>query len=81
MKLDVLPANLTKQIEGKHITYEKLANFCKMFKTDIMCNQMNGGGQLCSNAMSALAMIQLLWNELEDLKQEKDDLDNSLEHR
>ena len=81
MKLDILPANLAKQIEGKHITYEKLDNFCKTFKTDILCNHMNGGGQMCSNAMSALALIQLLWNELEDLKQEKDDLDNSLEHR
>ena len=68
MKLDVLPANLAKQIEGKHITYEKLDSFCKTFKTDIMCNQMNGGGQLCSNAISALALIQMLWNELEDLK-------------
>ena len=71
MKLDILPEKLAKQVEGKHIT----------FKTDILCNQMNGGGQMCSNAMSALALIQMLWNELEDLKQEKDDLDNALEHR
>lgn len=68
MKLDVLPASLAKQIEGKRITYEKLDNFCKAFKTDILCNQMNGGGQLCRNAMSALALIQMLWNELEDAK-------------
>lgn len=67
MKLDILPEKLAKQIEGKHITYEKLDSFCKAFKTDILCNQMNGG-QLCRNAMTALALVQMLWNELEDVK-------------
>ena len=68
MKLDILPASLAKKVEGKHITYEKLKAFCGMFKSDILCNRMNGGGQMCSNAMSALALIQMLWNELEDAK-------------
>lgn len=81
MKLVILPENLAKQVEGKHITYEKLDNFCKTFKTDILCNQMNGGGQMCRNAMSALALIQMLWNELEEVKRERDDLSNALEHR
>ena len=75
MKLDVLPEKLAKQVEGKHITYEKLDSFCKTLKTDIMCNQMNGGGQLCSNAMSALALIQILWNELEEVKAKLDNVE------
>lgn len=69
MKLDILPEKLAKQVEGKHITYEKLDGFCKAFKSDILCNQMHGGGQLCRNAMSALALIQMLWNDLEDAKE------------
>lgn len=81
MKLDVLPASLAKKVEGKHITYEKLKAFCGMFKSDIACNDMQGGSDLGTHAKTALMAIQMLWNELEEVKRERDDLSNALEHR
>lgn len=68
MKLDILPEKLAKQVEGKHITYEKLKAFCGMFKSDIACNDMQGGSDLGTHAKTALMAIQMLWNELEEVK-------------
>lgn len=68
MKLDILPKKLAEQIEGKHVTYEKLKAFCGMFRSDIACNDMQGGSDLGTHAKTALMAIQMLWNELEEVK-------------
>ena len=68
MKLDILPKELAEQVEGKHVTYEKLKAFCGRFKLDIACNDMQGGSDLGTHAKTALVAIQMLWNELEEVK-------------
>lgn len=74
MKLDILPAAISAELDGKHVKYEKLKAFCKTLMSDITCNDMAGGSDLGSHAKSALMAIQMLWNELEEVKAERDDL-------
>ena len=74
MKLDVLPAAISAELDGKHVTYEKLKAFCRTFMSDITANYMAGGSDIGSHAKSALMAIQMLWNELEEVKAERDDL-------
>lgn len=68
MKLDILPASLAAECEGKHVKYEKLVNVCKQLKSDIMCNDMQGGSDISTHAKTVLMAVQMIWNELEDVK-------------
>lgn len=68
MKLDILPAQLAAECEGKHVKYEKLVNVCKQLKSDIMCNDMQGGSDIATHAKTILMAVQMIWNELEDVK-------------
>ncbi len=78
MKLDILPKHLTAQAEGQHIKYDKLKKFCETLRSDIMCNDMAGGSDIGTHAKTALMAIQMLWNELEEVKRERDDLANAI---
>ena len=68
MKLDILPDKLTAECEGKHVKYEKLVNACKQLKSDIMCNNMQGGSDMSKHAKTVLMAVQMIWNELEEVK-------------
>ena len=68
MKLDILPAPLEAECEGKHVKYEKLVNVCKQLRSDIMCNDMQGGSDMSTHAKTVLMAVQMIWNELEDVK-------------
>ena len=68
MKLDILPASLAAECEGKHVKYEKLKKFCETLRSDITCNDMAGGSDIGTHAKTALMAIQMLWNELEEVK-------------
>lgn len=74
MKINILPDELSKQVDGKRVKYEKLIAFCRTLMSDITCNDMAGGSDLSAHAKTALMAIQLLWNELEEVKQERDSL-------
>ena len=73
MKLDILPPQLTAQAKGQHVKYEKLKAFCETLRSDIICNDMAGGSDIGTHAKTALIAIQLLWNELDELKNGKSD--------
>lgn len=68
MKLDVLPKKLAAECEGKHVKYEKLARACSQLKSDIICDAIQGGSDLSKHATTVLIAVQMLWNELEDVK-------------
>lgn len=68
MKLDILPVPLAAECEGKHVNYEKLVNVCKQLRSDIMCNDMQGGSDMSKHAKTVLMAVQMIWNELEDVK-------------
>ena len=68
MKLDILPDKLTAECEGKHVKYEKLVNACKQLKSDILCNDMQGGSDISKHAKTVLMAVQMIWNELEEVK-------------
>lgn len=74
MKINILPDELSKQVDGKCVKYEKLIAFCRTLMSDITCSDMSGGSDLSAHAKTALMAIQLLWNELEEVKQERDSL-------
>ena len=68
MKLDILLAPLAAECDGKHVKYEKLVNVCKQLRSDIMCNDMQGGSDMSTHAKTVLMAVQMIWNELEDVK-------------
>ena len=68
MKLDILPASLAAECNGKHVKYEKLVKACKDLRSDIMCNDMQGGSDMSKHAKTILMAVQMIWNELEEVK-------------
>jgi len=68
MKLDILPDKLAAECEGKHIKYEKLVNVCKQMKSAILYNDLQGGSDMSKHAKTFLMAVQIIWNELEEVK-------------
>ena len=68
MKLDILPANLAAACDGKHVKYERLVKACKDLKMDIMNSDLQGVSDMSKHAKTILMAVQMIWNELEDVK-------------
>ena len=72
MKIEVLPNNLNAQVRGKCVKEEKLKPILEEAIQKIVVSRVAGGeaGDPSMHTIMTLTMAcQMLWNELEDLKE------------
>ncbi len=73
MKIEVLPNNMNAQVRGKHVKEEKLKLILNeaIQKIGVNCLASGDGGDPSMHTIMVLAAAcQMLWNELEDVKEE-----------
>lgn len=72
MKIEVLPNQMNAQVRGKHVKEEKLKPILEEAVQKIVASRLAGGegGDPTMHTIMVLATAcQMLWNELEDLKE------------
>ena len=72
MKIEILPNNLNAQVRGKQVKEEKLKLILNEAIQKIVASRLAGGegGDPTMHTIMVLATAcQMLWNELEDLKE------------
>ncbi len=72
MKIEVLPSNMNVQVRGKCVKEEKLRPILEEAIQKIAIGRLAGGegGDPSMHTIMVLATAcQMLWNELEDLKE------------
>lgn len=72
MKIEVLPNQMNAQVRGKCVKEEKLRPILEEAIQKIVANRLAGGegGDPTMHTIMVLATAcQMLWNELEDLKE------------
>lgn len=86
MKIEVLPNNMNAQVRGKHVKEEKLKLILNEAIQKIVVNRLaggDGGDPSMHTIMILAAACQMLWNELEDVKEElakaRADVDDAFE--
>lgn len=86
MKIEVLPKHLNDQVCGKRVKEEKLRLILEEAIQKIVVSRLAGGegGDPSMHTIMTLATAcQMLWNELEDMKEEltkaKADVDDAFE--
>lgn len=86
MKIEVLPKHLNDQVCGQHVKEDKLKELLKECVSKIVINKCANGSETdpaMNNLMTLVIACQMLWNELEDVKEEltkaKADIDDAFE--
>jgi len=86
MKIEVLPNNLNEKTRGQHVKEEKLRSILSESIQKIVVNKCVNGAEADSTMNSLMTLImacQMLWNELEDVKEElakaRADVDDAFE--
>ena len=86
MKIEILPNNMNAQVSGKRVKEEKLRPILEEAIQKIVASRLAGGegGDPSMHTIMILATAcQMLWNELEDVKEEltkaKADIDDAFE--
>lgn len=71
-KLEVFQPSLNAKLDGKHVKFEKVEEFCKGVISDITVSHLASGGELDpkdDKLRIAITAIQMIWNEKEELKE------------
>ena len=86
MKIEVLPNDMNAKVCGKHVKEEKLRSILSECIQKIVVNKCVNGSEAdpaMNNLMTLIMACQMLWNELEDVKEElakaKADVDDAFE--
>jgi len=86
MKIEVLPSNINAQVRGKRVKEEKLKLILNeaIQKIGVNCLASGDGGDPSMRTIMILATAcRMLWNELEDVKEElaeaRADVDDAFE--
>ena len=86
MKIEVLPKRLNEQTRGQRVKEDRLKALLSESIQKIVVNKYVNGSEIdpaMNNLMTLVMACQMLWNELEDVKEEltkaKADIDDAFE--